>query len=85
MKNITTIRISNIVGLVTVAFFALCVLWGVLLTDPSLKELHINIMRISFPGFAFSGLGIVLGLVEAYVYGWIFGALFMWLCKKICV
>lgn len=85
MKNISTIRIGNAVGIVGVVFFLLCVFWGVLLIDPNLKELHVNIMQISFPGFSFSLLGVIIGLIESYIYGFIFGAFFMWLCKKTCM
>jgi len=68
-----------------VAFFALCMLWGVLLTEPVLKELHQNILKIAYPGFSFSVVGMVLGLIESVVYGFFFGVLFVWLCKVCCV
>lgn len=85
MNNLNITKTGNVVGLVSVAFFLLCMVWGVLLTSPELKELHLNILRIAYPGFAMSAWGAVLGAVEAFVYGWAFGALFAFLCRKMCV
>lgn len=72
------------VGL-SVAFYALCMLWGMLITDPLLATLHYNLLQIAFPGFDFSVGGITIGLVESVVYGYTFGILFGWLCKITCV
>ena len=82
---LTTIKTGNVVGVISVAFFFLCMVWGVLLTSPELKELHLNILRIAYPGFAMSVWGAILGAVEAFVYGWVFGAFFAFLCRKLCV
>ncbi len=68
-----------------VAFFALCMLWGLLLTEPALKELHQNILKIAYPGFSFSAVGMLIGLIESVAYGFFFGVLFVWLCKVCCV
>ena len=68
-----------------VGFFALCMVWGLLITEPALKALHYDILRIAYPGFTFSAMGIIIGLVESVVYGFFFGVLFVWLCKICCV
>tara|TARA_B100000745_G_scaffold300564_1_gene255328 strand:- start:14419 stop:14682 length:264 start_codon:yes stop_codon:yes gene_type:complete len=77
-------KTGHIVGVLFVAFFALCMFWGLLLVDPALKELHRNLLLIAFPGFSFTAIGIVIGAAESYAYGWLFGALYAWLCKVTC-
>lgn len=76
---------GNIVGVISVAFFLLCMAWGAMLTDPTLKELHENILRIAYPGFSMSFGGALIGIVGAFIYGWLFGALFGWLCRRVCI
>ena len=68
-----------------VGFFALCMVWGLLLTDPVLKELHQNILKIAYPGFSFSLIGMLIGVIESVIYGFFFGVLLVWLRKVCCV
>lgn len=81
MKQSNVVRTGNVVGILGVALFLLCMVWGLLLSDPILKELHLNILRITFPGFSMSLIGALVGAVESFVYGWVLGALFFWLHK----
>lgn len=56
-------------------FFVICLLWSSLITDPTLQKLHMDLLRISLPGF--SGMNfasLLIGLVESIVYGLIVGA-----------
>ncbi len=85
MNNLHIIKTGNAFGILSVIFFLFCMAWGFLLTDPVLKELHVNILRIAYPGFTMSLIGAVIGLVETFIYGWIFGALFAWVCRKVCI
>lgn len=85
MKYLDTYKVGNVVGIISTVFFLLCMGWGAVLTDPVLIELHLNILRITYPGFAMSFVGALIGVVEAYIYGWVLGVLFVWLCKKTCV
>jgi hypothetical protein len=85
MNNLSIKKTGNLIGILSVVFFVLCMFWGILLTDPVLKELHVNILRIVFPGFTMSFIGTVIGTVESFIYGWVFGVLLAWLCRKICV
>ena len=85
MNHINITKTGNVVGIISIAFFLLCLIWGVILTDPVLKELHTNIIRITYPGFTISIGGVIIGLIEAFIYGWLFGVLSSWLCKKICI
>jgi len=85
MNHLNIKKAGNILGIVSVAFFLLCMAWGVTLSSPALKELHINILKIAYPGFSMSFIGALIGIVWAFVYGWLFGAFFAWLCEKICI
>ncbi len=85
MNRLNIVRIGIVVGIVSVVFFLLCVVWDSAISDQALRELHNNILRIAYPGFSASFTGILIGAVEAFAYGWILGALFSWLCNKICV
>ena len=85
MNHLNSVKTGNALGIISVVFFFLCIAWGLLLSDPALKELHLNILRIAYPGFTMSVVGAIIGIVEAFAYGWVFGALFAWLCRKMCV
>jgi len=85
MNNLSIKKIGNIVGIASLAFFFLCIVWGVFIVSPDLKELHYNLVLITYPGFSFGLIGILIGAVEAYVYGLIIGAFFGFLCKKFSV
>jgi uncharacterized protein YacL len=85
MNNLHIARTGYIVGGLSIVFFILCMIWGTILTDPTLKELHLNILKITYPGFTMSAVGFVIGVVESFVYGFVFGVLFAWLCKVVCV
>lgn len=76
-------KIGKTVGIISVIIFIFCMFWGFLLSTPTLKELHINLLKIFYPGFNFNTIGIIIGLFEAYIYGWIIGISFVWLHKKI--
>ena len=85
MNHLNTRKSGNVIGMITVVFFALCMFWGLILVDPVLKELHLNILKITFPGFSMTAVGILIGAIESFIYGWIFGALFARICRKVCV
>lgn len=81
MNQIKLIQTGNLIGILSVLFFFLCILWEVLLFEPNLKEFHMNLMRVMYPGFGTNLLGIIIGVVEAFMYGWIIGSLLAWLRK----
>lgn len=85
MNHLNITKTGNVVGIISIAFFFLCMSWGFVLTNSVLSELHVNILRIAYPGFSMSFIGAAIGTVWAFIYGWLFGALFAWLCRKICI
>ncbi|XKT74804.1 MAG: hypothetical protein ACJKTH_01830 [Patescibacteria group bacterium UBA2163] len=82
MNHLRITQTGTIVGILSVVFFFLCMAWGLMLTDPILKELHVNLLRIALPGFSMSLVGFIIGAIESFIYGWVFGALFSFLHKK---
>lgn len=84
MDKLNINQTGYVVGFVSLVFFLLCSVWGVLL-GPELKDLHFNLLQMAYPGFAFTAIGYTIGLIESFIYGWFFGALFAWLCRRVCV
>ena len=84
MNKFSIKKTGSVVGVISMIFFLLCMLWGIVLTDPILKELHLDILRIVYPGFSMSIVGVIIGIVEGFIYGLFFGALFSWLFRKVC-
>lgn len=82
MKTFNFVKTGNVVGIISIVFFLLCMIWGTIFTDPILKELHQNILKIMYPGFVMTLTGIIIAIIEAFIYGWILGALFNWLYQK---
>ncbi len=85
MNHFNITKTGNVFGILSIILFFVCMAWGVLLSEPSLQELHLNLIKVAYPGFAMSLGGAIIGIIEAFVYGWIFGVVFAWLCKKVCV
>lgn len=85
MNKFNKVKAGYAGGIFIAAFFLICSVWGFLLGAPELKELHLNLLRLAFPGFGFTVFAYLLGLVEAFVYGWIGGVFLVWLCEKICI
>ncbi len=85
MNNLNINKTGYVLGILSALFFIVCTIWGVLISAPVLKELHLMLMQIAYPGFTLTAVGYIIGLVEAFVYGYIIGALFAWLCKKVCI
>lgn len=85
MNNLNIYRSGYVFGLISILFFLVCMAWGTILFDPALNELHINLLRIAYPGFSMSLTGAIIGVFESFVYGWLFGAILAWACRKICI
>ncbi len=76
-----TIKAGLVWAGLSVAFFFLCMLWGWVLIDATLKTLHFNLLQITYPGFGISIAGISIAIAEAVLYGFLFGTLYVWLTK----
>ena len=84
MNKTKVTKTGNLIGILSVIFFFICMSWGLFIFDPVLKELHINMMKIAYPGFSMGLGGAIIGTIESFIYGWILGALFIVLHKRIC-
>jgi len=85
MNKLNITKTGYVVGIISVVLYVICTVWGVLLGSQELKELHVKLLEMAFPGFSFTFIGYIIGLVESFVYGWLFGVFLAWLCRKICV
>lgn len=79
MSYLTPYRLSHwgpAFGMVSAVLYVVCFLWGVLLTNPALQELHMNILRILFLDAGFVGLNVItfiVGVIMLYIGGLIAG------------
>lgn len=84
IKTMSGKKVGLTLGILSLSLFFVCMAWGSLLGTAALKDLHVQLMQIFYPGFSFAVAGIILGAIEAFVYGWFIGVVYVWLCKKIC-
>jgi uncharacterized protein YacL len=85
MNKLNIKKTGYVVGVISLVFYVVCTVWGALIGSQELKELHVKLLEIAYPGFGFNFLGYIVGLIESFIYGWLLGAFFAWLCRKICV
>ena len=58
-------------------FFVVCYLWQFVLTEAALKELHMVLLRMTFPGFTGMTTGsFIIMIVESIIFGFIAGWIF---------
>ena len=63
-------------GLVSAVLYAACFLWGILLTNPVLQEIHTNALRILLLDAGFVGLNVmtfIAGITVTYIGGLLVG------------
>ncbi len=85
MKNLSINKIGLVFGILSVVFYIVCTAWGSLFSDVALKALHLQLLQLAYPGFAYTAIGYIVGLIEAVIYGWAIGALLAYTHNKICV
>lgn len=74
MARLPIRRLGQALGLFLALLYGLCVAWDGLFPGWAMR----SVWAAALPGFDWFSVGdFVLGLVEAYVYGWIFAALFV--------
>jgi len=74
MSNQSTRQTSLALATVLGALFIVCFFWGYTISDPAVNSLHMNMLRMSFPGF--TGLTLtsfILGLIQSVIWGLLIG------------
>ncbi len=82
MKNLSALKIGLTFGVFSIGFYLLCILWGGLFQSVELKELHFQLLQLTYPGFSYTILGYFIGIIETFIYGYVIGIFFTFLCKK---
>ena len=59
--------------------YVVCLIWGSMQKSSGMRKLYEQMMAVSYPGFSMSFGGMVIGLVEAFIYGYVIGAIFCWI------
>jgi len=89
MSYLTPYRLAHwgpAFGMVSAVLYVVCFLWGFLLTNPILQELHMNILKILFLDAGFVGLNFItfiVGLIVMYIGGLLAGFVLA-LCLNHC-
>lgn len=71
-------------GVLFAIFYVVCFLWYFAIGDAGLKELYVNLHRLSF--LWFSGMNFasfIFGLAQVFIWGWIVAAAIV-AAHKIC-
>lgn len=65
------------VGLVFALVYVVCYFWGYTNNEPAVRELHLNLLKLSFLGFTgMNGLSFFLGLIQSFIWGLILAGVF---------
>ena len=74
MSHFSATQWSKGLALFSGVFFIICFLWSFVLTDSALQELHMNLLRMTFPGFSeMNTASFVIGFIESIILGLIVG------------
>ena len=64
-------------GLMFALLYFVFYFWSYTVTEPAVKELHINLLKLVFFWFnGLNGISFLLGLIQSFVWGLIVAALF---------
>jgi len=73
------------VGVFAVLLYGLCLLWKVTITDPSVADLHMQLLKLALPGFQGLTVGsVVWGGVLAFIYGALAATIFHKIHRNCC-
>lgn len=65
------------IGTFAAFFYAICLLYGLTLTDPFLQQFHLASLKLALPGFTgYTMLSIVWGAALSFVYGFMISELY---------
>lgn len=74
MTRLSIARVGNALGLFFAALFVLCVVWDGIFSGQAMR----SVWAPALPWFGWLSAGdFLLGLVEAFLYGWIAAVLFV--------
>ena len=86
MSTFSIYQWARALALMGAGAFILCFFWGMLLTDPALKEIHLNSISIFLLGAGFVGTNImtfIVGTVMSAIWGAV-GGMTLVLCLNHC-
>lgn len=72
MSTFSSLPLARALALLSAGVFALCFLWGFLLSDPVLQEFHLNSLRIYLLDAPFVGANawtLIVGMIVSAVWG----------------
>jgi hypothetical protein len=65
------------IGTFAAFFYTVCLLYGLTLTDPFLKQFHLASLQLALPGFTgYTMLSIIWGAALSFVYGFMISTLY---------
>ena len=77
MKKCDYKHLAVPLGLMFALGYFIIYFWGYTESDPSLKALHLGLLRLAFLGFTdLNGVSFLLGLIQSFVWGLVVAALF---------
>jgi len=76
-------KVALTAGLTFAFFFLFAFFWGYIQPTNNLRNFHLQLMQLYYPGFSLDFKGFFIGIVEAFVYGYVIGAFFMFIYKKV--
>ncbi|MBI4281014.1 hypothetical protein HY628_02345 [Candidatus Uhrbacteria bacterium] len=80
------VRHAAKVGFFLILFYAVCLLWKFMITDPEVARFHLLSLKLSLPGFSgFTTGSIVWGGVLSFVYGFFASLVFHGVHGKCCL
>lgn len=89
MKNdafLALLKHASHIGAFFVIIFFVLFAWQALLSDPEVNKLHMEALKLIFPGFAgMDGLSIFLAGVQSFIYGFLLSLAFHFFHDGCCV
>ncbi|PIQ76148.1 hypothetical protein COU78_01155 [Candidatus Peregrinibacteria bacterium CG10_big_fil_rev_8_21_14_0_10_49_24] len=74
MSTFSVVQWAKGLALFSGVFFIICFFWSFALRDPVLYELHMNVLRMTFPGFSgINATSFVVGIIESIFLGLVVG------------
>ena len=75
-------KVAISLGITWAIIFVICSIWGMFIQSGDLKSFWTKLMTLYYPGFSLTLQGLILGAVEAFIYGFVIGHIFAFVYKK---